>query len=92
MKKAAAYGQDDLFGATRRRRATTRRAFGLDFPIGETEWPRKQLLATEREMLGLYVSAHPLDGAEHILARTATPPSPNCSAPGRTRATSNSPG
>ena len=44
-------------------------AFGLDVAIGEGEWPRKQLLAIEREMLGLYVSAHPLDGAEHILAR-----------------------
>ena len=26
-------------------------------------------------MLGLYVSAHPLDGTEHILCATATPPS-----------------
>jgi DNA polymerase-3 subunit alpha len=32
------------------------------------EWPRKQLLAYEREMLGLYVSAHPLDGAQRLLA------------------------
>ena len=51
-----------------RRRQRRDPAFGLDFPIDDDEWPRKQLLATEREMLGLYVSAHPLDGAEHILA------------------------
>ena len=33
------------------------------------EWPHKQLLSFEREMLGLYVSAHPLDGADHITAQ-----------------------
>lgn len=38
------------------------------------EWPRKQLLAYEREMLGLYVSAHPLDGAEQVLRRYAPKP------------------
>ncbi|MFI2761907.1 OB-fold nucleic acid binding domain-containing protein [Streptomyces echinatus] len=36
--------------------------------IGEGEWPRRQLLSTEREILGMYVSAHPLDGTETILA------------------------
>src|SRR5699024_10745181 len=41
---------------------------------GPEEWPRKQLLAFEREMLGLYVSAHPLDGAEHILRKQAPKP------------------
>jgi DNA polymerase-3 subunit alpha len=66
VKKAEAYGQDDLFGAGDDGGGTT---FGLDFKISEDEWPRKALLSTEREMLGLYVSAHPLDGAEHILAR-----------------------
>ncbi|WP_127354883.1 DNA polymerase III subunit alpha [Actinacidiphila soli] len=66
VKKAEAYGQDDLFGAGGDGGGTT---FGLDFKISEDEWPRKALLSTEREMLGLYVSAHPLDGAEHILAR-----------------------
>ncbi|MGW9047678.1 DNA polymerase III subunit alpha [Streptomyces lydicus] len=66
VKKAAAYGQDDLF-ADLGGQGTNNPAFGLDFTISDTEWPRRQLLATEREMLGLYVSAHPLDGAEHIL-------------------------
>ncbi|MFF1560530.1 DNA polymerase III subunit alpha [Streptomyces sp. NPDC058279] len=67
VKKAEAYGQDDLFAGMGG--AADAPAFGLDFPISEEEWPRKQLLATEREMLGLYVSAHPLDGTEHILSR-----------------------
>ncbi len=41
----------------------------LDIPAGE--WEKSQLLAYEREMLGLYVSDHPLLGIEHIL-RMAT--------------------
>ncbi|MFD4257788.1 DNA polymerase III subunit alpha [Streptomyces sp. NPDC058534] len=68
VKKAASFGQDDLF-ADLADVGSGKPAFGLDFPIDEAEWPRRQLLATEREMLGLYVSAHPLDGAEHILSR-----------------------
>lgn len=68
VKKQAAIGQDDLFGdlAAQDPDAT---ALGLAFPIDDSEWPRKQLLATERAMLGMYVSAHPLDGTEHILSR-----------------------
>ncbi|MFH8347372.1 DNA polymerase III subunit alpha [Streptomyces sp. NPDC018045] len=66
VKKAAGFGQDDLFAGPAAQDGTP--AFGLDFPIDTTEWPRRQLLATEREMLGLYVSAHPLDGAEHVLS------------------------
>ncbi|MFJ5220134.1 DNA polymerase III subunit alpha [Streptomyces sp. NPDC088354] len=68
IKKAAAFGQDDLFAdlAT----DSGERAFSVQMQIDPGEWPRKQLLSTEREMLGLYVSAHPLDGAEHILSRS----------------------
>jgi DNA polymerase-3 subunit alpha len=40
----------------------------MDVTIPEHEWSAKKLLELEREMLGLYVSAHPLDGTEHILA------------------------
>ncbi|SIN78270.1 DNA polymerase-3 subunit alpha [Agromyces cerinus subsp. cerinus] len=36
------------------------------------EWPKKQKLAFEREMLGLYVSEHPLDGLEVPLAKHAS--------------------
>jgi DNA polymerase-3 subunit alpha len=38
------------------------------------EWPQRQLLSFEREMLGLYVSAHPLQGAEGKLRSSATEP------------------
>ncbi|MFF9640849.1 DNA polymerase III subunit alpha [Kitasatospora aureofaciens] len=69
IKKAASYGQDDLFaGMGGSADGDSAPGFGLDFSVAEHEWPRSQLLATEREMLGLYVSAHPLDGAEHILS------------------------
>ncbi|MFJ2399590.1 DNA polymerase III subunit alpha [Streptomyces sp. NPDC087843] len=66
LKKAAAYGQDDLFAGLSD--ATGDDTFSLDVPVSDDEWPRKQLLAIEREMLGMYVSAHPLDGTEHILS------------------------
>ncbi|MFX8176187.1 hypothetical protein ABTL07_19170, partial [Acinetobacter baumannii] len=32
------------------------------------EWDKTQKLAFERDMLGLYVSDHPLGGLEHVLA------------------------
>ncbi len=37
----------------------------------EGEWEKSVLLAFEREMLGLYVSDHPLLGVEHVLAAAA---------------------
>ncbi|AJC53261.1 DNA polymerase III subunit alpha [Streptomyces sp. 769] len=67
VKKAAGFGQHDLF-ADLATADDAPPAFGLDLPLDDTEWSRRQLLSTEREMLGLYVSAHPLDGAEHLLA------------------------
>ncbi|MFC5664241.1 DNA polymerase III subunit alpha [Kitasatospora misakiensis] len=66
VKKQQAIGQDDLFGALD---AEEGGGIGLDFQLTDREWPRRQLLSLEREMLGLYVSSHPLDGAEHILAQ-----------------------
>ncbi|MBN9606762.1 MAG: DNA polymerase III subunit alpha [Actinomycetales bacterium] len=36
------------------------------------EWPKREKLAAEREMLGLYVSDHPLAGLEVQLARHAS--------------------
>ncbi|MGE7437296.1 DNA polymerase III subunit alpha [Kitasatospora sp. NPDC001175] len=66
VKKQQAIGQDDLFGALGGDDTPT---IGLDFELTDREWPRKQLLSLEREMLGLYVSGHPLDGAEHLLSR-----------------------
>jgi len=41
--------------------------FGVPLEVTGEEWPAAQLLAFERHMLGLYVSAHPLDGAEAVL-------------------------
>ncbi|HSA53864.1 MAG TPA: OB-fold nucleic acid binding domain-containing protein, partial [Yinghuangia sp.] len=68
LKRQEANGQFDLFGAGGDE-PDDKPAVGLDFKLSDDEWSRKQLLSTEREMLGLYVSSHPLDGAEHILAR-----------------------
>ena len=44
---------------------------GVDLNGTAEEWQRKPLLAFEREMLGLYVSTHPLAGAERILRKYA---------------------
>lgn len=39
--------------------------------IPQIEWDKQTLLAFERDMLGLYVSDHPLFGIEHILSQHA---------------------
>ena len=41
-------------------------------PIPSDEWPRKMQLAFEKEMLGLYVSDHPLLGVSHMLDSTSS--------------------
>lgn len=69
VKRQEAIGQDSLFGA-----------FGDDAggasagddmmglpPVPGVEWDKSTLLSFEREMLGLYVSDHPLFGVEHVL-------------------------
>ncbi len=61
LKRNAARGQDSLFGTS------TEAAGTLTVEVPEEEWDSGTLLAFEREMLGLYVSSHPLDGAEPIL-------------------------
>lgn len=61
-KRAEAIGQFDLFGGETVENISD---VELDIPVGE--WEKSQLLAYEREMLGLYVSDHPLLGIEHIL-------------------------
>jgi DNA polymerase-3 subunit alpha len=62
-KRAEAIGQFDLFGLETS--ATAVNGVSLDIPV--TEWEKAMLLSYEREMLGLYVSDHPLLGIEHIL-------------------------
>src|SRR5207302_1182957 len=58
-KRNEAIGQFDLFGAESAGDATAS-GFGLDLVIPSVEWEKPTLLAYEREMLGLYVSDHPL--------------------------------
>ncbi|MFL6187082.1 MAG: DNA polymerase III subunit alpha, partial [Actinomycetes bacterium] len=67
-KRAEAAGQFSLFGGL---------GDGEDViteplpPVGREEWDRSQRLAFEKEMLGQYVSDHPLLGLEHVLQRSA---------------------
>lgn len=63
-KKAEAMGQFDLFGGGDAGDAGDA-AFTIKVP--EDEWDDKHKLALEREMLGLYVSGHPLNGVAHLL-------------------------
>ena len=47
-------------------------ATGFGFVVRDiADWDKATRLAFEREMLGLYVSDHPLAGIEHLLARKA---------------------
>nr|WP_237330672.1 DNA polymerase III subunit alpha [Streptomyces sp. BA2] len=79
VKRKEAEGQFDLFGDGGGRgdgdggggggAAETR--FGLDVEFPSEEWEKTYLLAQEREMLGLYVSDHPLFGIEHVLSARA---------------------
>lgn len=70
VKREEAIGQFDLFG-TGDDGAPSESALGFDIQFSDEEWPAAELLAHERQMLGLYVSSHPLTGAEHILRRAA---------------------
>ncbi|MBF6143449.1 DNA polymerase III subunit alpha [Nocardia farcinica] len=67
-KKAEAIGQFDLFGGMDADESVTS-VFNVKVP--DEEWETKHKLALEREMLGLYVSGHPLNGVEHVLAAQA---------------------
>nr|WP_210505342.1 DNA polymerase III subunit alpha [Naasia sp. SYSU D00057] len=66
IKRNEANGQVDLFGGL------------FDFEAepdkvpDRPEWPKRDKLAFEREMLGLYVSDHPLAGLEIELAKHAS--------------------
>jgi DNA polymerase-3 subunit alpha len=74
LKRKEAEGQFDLFGG-----------FGeddggglgdplsgaLDIPIPTADWSKAERLVFERDMLGLYVSDHPLHGVEHVLTSHA---------------------
>lgn len=66
-KKNAAIGQDSLFGGLDDA-DDSGSTISVTIPEGD-EWDKATLLGFEREMLGLYVSSHPLDGTERILER-----------------------
>jgi len=64
VKRAEAAGQFDLFGDL----SAEEVGGGMTVDIPDTEWDSKLLLGFEREMLGLYVSGHPLAGFENVLS------------------------
>ncbi len=64
LKRAEAIGQFDLFGEM----SQEEKGGSFRGSVPDTEWDTKLRLGFEREMLGLYVSGHPLAGVEHILS------------------------
>ncbi len=65
IKRNEAIGQDSLFGGLDDEMG----GFGITIAIPEIdEWDKTTLLSHERDMLGLYVSDHPLLGLEHVLS------------------------
>ncbi|MDN5893911.1 MAG: DNA polymerase III subunit alpha [Nocardioides sp.] len=66
IKRNEAIGQDSLFGGMEDESA----GFGISVTIPEIDdWDKMTLLGHERDMLGLYVSDHPLLGLEHVLSQ-----------------------
>ncbi|AKK06414.1 DNA-directed DNA polymerase III PolC [Corynebacterium mustelae] len=71
-KKAMDKGQFDLFAGFGGEDESAQNVFTVTVP--DDQWDKKHQLALEREMLGLYVSGHPLDGFEEALdAQIDTP-------------------
>uniref|UniRef100_UPI003568E73B DNA polymerase III subunit alpha n=1 Tax=Actinotalea sp. TaxID=1872145 RepID=UPI003568E73B len=69
VKRKEAEGQFDLFADLG---GAVDDGQGFQVVVPEVpDWDKKQRLAFEREMLGLYVSDHPLAGLEHVLAAAA---------------------
>ncbi len=66
VKRNEAIGQDSLFGGI-----DDTSGFGVTVAIPDDieEWDKTTLLGHERDMLGLYVSDHPLLGLEHVLSQ-----------------------
>jgi DNA polymerase-3 subunit alpha len=70
VKRNEAAGQFDLFGAFGDTAGGSSATVAMP-TIGDTEWDKRDKLAFEREMLGLYVSDHPLAGLEQVLYNAA---------------------
>ncbi|MEO7746037.1 MAG: DNA polymerase III subunit alpha [Actinomycetota bacterium] len=64
-KRKESQGQDSLFGGF-----DDETSLGLAVlpPVPQVEWDKREKLKFERDMLGLYVSDHPLFGVEHVLS------------------------
>ncbi|CAB4751024.1 unannotated protein [freshwater metagenome] len=71
-KRAESIGQFDLFGSAPG--AQNSNISGVEIAIPNQEWDKALLLSYEREMLGLYVSDHPLLGVEHLLRSSTDMP------------------
>ncbi|MFC5993346.1 DNA polymerase III subunit alpha [Pseudonocardia hispaniensis] len=77
-KRAASMGQFDLFGSMDGTGGQEADLGGIfDVKVPDEEWDAKHRLAVEREMLGLYVSGHPLHGVEQVLAAKSDTPIQN---------------
>ncbi|MEQ4522215.1 OB-fold nucleic acid binding domain-containing protein, partial [Nocardioides kribbensis] len=69
IKRNEAIGQDSLFGGLD---DDAGGSFGITVTVPEIdEWDKMTLLGHERDMLGLYVSDHPLLGLEHVLTNSS---------------------
>jgi DNA polymerase-3 subunit alpha len=72
IKKNEAIGQDSLFAGLDGLDGADAIGFGVSVSVPDLdEWDKMTLLGHEREMLGLYVSDHPLLGLEHVLAASS---------------------
>jgi DNA polymerase-3 subunit alpha len=70
VKRKEATGQFDLFAAFGGDNGASAATVAMP-TIGDDEWDKRDKLAFEREMLGLYVSDHPLAGLEQLLYSSA---------------------
>jgi DNA polymerase-3 subunit alpha len=70
VKKQKAKGQIDLFSELMDESEALE--FGLDLHLSAPEWDTPLLLAAERDVLGLYVSGHPLDNVLPFLKSQRT--------------------
>jgi len=64
-KRKESQGQDSLFGGFD---DATSLGLAVLPPVPQLEWDKREKLKFERDMLGLYVSDHPLFGVEHVLS------------------------
>jgi DNA polymerase III subunit alpha len=71
-KRAESIGQFDLFGSGAP--SDSSMITSVEIQIPNQEWDKALLLSYEREMLGLYVSDHPLLGVEHLLRSSTDMP------------------